>query len=274
MRTRMFVRLTAVLLLTLVFSARSLTSTLAAAPANDDPWNALALGFPGSASGSTLEAGEGPDDWLGCGFGPSIWYSFVGTGAEIQVNTFGSDFDTMLSVFAGTPYDYAIACNDDFNGLNSAVEFFAESGVTYYFMVNGCCGSSGNVVISTAEPPPPPVPFSFELAIDTTTVNAKTGQVTIAGTVLCTTAGRFEIYLTAVQRAGRELIHSDGGWTGLDCDPSGPMRWSVRLTGSDGVFKGGAATMSGYAYGYGYEYESGSWSVTIDPSEVRLSGAR
>ena len=274
MRTRTFLRLTAVLLLTLVFSARVFTPALAAAPANDDGDNAIVLGFPDSATGSTLEAMAGPDDWLGCGSGPSIWYQFTGAGATIQVNTFGSDFDTVLSAFAGTPYDYAFSCNDDFNGIASALEFYAESGVTYYFMVNGYGGGSGNVVISTVEPPPPPIPFSFELAVDSATVNARTGVVTLGGTVTCTTAGWVNIYMTTTQRVGRALIHGSGGYANVTCDETGPVRWSLQESASDGIFKGGGATVAGSAYGQAFDWRSGEWYTELAPTNVRLRGER
>jgi hypothetical protein len=271
MRTQTFLRLTAVLLLTLVFSARVVTPALAAAPANDDIANAIELGFPGTDASSTWEATVGPEDASGCGGGGSIWYRFTGVGADVQVNTFGSDFDTYLSVFSGTTAALSlIECNDDTASLQSAVTFFAESGVTYYFMVNGCCGSVGNVVISTDVPP---TPFSFDLEIDSSTVNAKTGLVTLGGTLTCSTAGWVDIYLSAEQRAGRASIRGEGG-TSLSCDASGSARWSLQMTGHNGVFKGGAVTITGSASGYGVELGSGYWYTDIGPTDVRLRGAR
>jgi hypothetical protein len=263
--------LTAVLLLTFVLATRFVSPALAAAPANDAIANASELGYPDSAVSSTLEATVGPEDGNGCGGGPSIWYRFTGLGAEIQANTYGSDFDSYLTVFSG-PADALsfIGCNDDTSGLQSAVTFFAESGVSYYLMVNGCCGSSGNVVISTAVPP---IPFSFELAIDTTTVNAKEGVVTIGGSVTCTTEGYFLIALETSQRAGRAILLGDS-YDELTCDGSGPVSWSMQFGAANGLFKGGKATISGYAFGSGFEGGAGSWEFSIEPTEVRLTGRR
>jgi PKD repeat protein len=64
---------------------------------------------------------------------------------RIQADTFGSGYDTVLSAWTGTQGALSlIACNDDFSGLQSKIDFQATGGTTYYFMVAFCCGSGGN----------------------------------------------------------------------------------------------------------------------------------
>ena len=44
-------------------------------------------------------------------FGHTLWYSFIGTGSDVTIDTAGSDFDTIVAV-----YDESLAfidCNDD-----------------------------------------------------------------------------------------------------------------------------------------------------------------
>jgi PKD repeat protein len=64
---------------------------------------------------------------------------------NLTANTFGSNYDTVLSAWSGTQGSLnLVACNDDFNGLQSKINFAAAGGTTYYFMVAQCCGSGGN----------------------------------------------------------------------------------------------------------------------------------
>jgi hypothetical protein len=264
-----------VILLGLTLSGRMSQSVFADAPSNDDISGAIWLGFPDSHSTSTLEATTGPGDESGCSYGPSVWYGFTGTGANVEVNTVGSDFDTYLTVFA----DYGgglqwVGCSDDYYGAQSRVVFFAESGVTYYFLAQGYNGSSGNLTINTAEPPPPPTPFTYELTVDpTASVVAKSGLVTLSGTVTCSTPGSVTIYIDAKQKAGRIYIQG-GGYTQTYCDETAPVTWSIQFQGYNGIFKAGALAIQGWSDGYGFAEGSGYWSVSIDPAEIKVVGKR
>jgi hypothetical protein len=276
-------RLTTVLTITVIVFGLALTgrvsqSAFAQAPSNDDISGALWLGFPDSHATSTLEATTGPGDEFGCSYGPSVWYGFTGPGTDVEVNTIGSDFDTVLTVVA----DYGsglqtLSCSDDYYGFQSRVVFFAESGVTYYFLAQGYGGASGNLTINTSEPPPPPpppTPFTFELAIDpTASVVAKSGVVTLAGTVTCSTSGYVAIYIDAKQKAGRIHIQG-GGYTEAYCDETAPVAWSTQFQGTNGIFKAGTLTIQGWSDGYGFAEGSGYWSVPIDPAQIQVVGKR
>ena len=61
---------------------------------------------------------------------------------QLQADTIGSRYDTVLTVLRGPIGDLrVVACNDDRLGLDSAVRFGARAGVRYIFMVSRCCGT-------------------------------------------------------------------------------------------------------------------------------------
>jgi hypothetical protein len=78
-----------------------------------------------------------PDDPFCAGRSATVWYAFTPTSDMVlRAHTFGSDYDTTLSVYTGSPGNLSqIACNDDALGLQSQVVFTATAGETYYFMV-------------------------------------------------------------------------------------------------------------------------------------------
>jgi hypothetical protein len=71
---------------------------------------------------------------------PDRWYRFVDHGAPIEINTFGSDYDTMITVFSGVPAGLAL-CNDDTaghgDGRQSEVFVGGTAGRRYYVLVSG-----------------------------------------------------------------------------------------------------------------------------------------
>jgi hypothetical protein len=71
----------------------------------------------------------------------TVWWSLVpGTSGTIEVDTIGSAYDTILSVWTGTAGDLSVmACNDDItDGVNtqSQLYFSAIAGTKYYLMVS------------------------------------------------------------------------------------------------------------------------------------------
>ena len=90
----------------------------------------------------------GDDPQMGCGSGQNsytVWYRLTATTCgQVQINTFGSSYDTVLAAFAGSCGSLtSVACNDDVGGdRSSEIAFQAESGTTYYIEV-AAYGSSG-----------------------------------------------------------------------------------------------------------------------------------
>lgn len=140
--------------------------------AHDDFDNAIAIGsLPFTHATSTSGATAAGDDPTTCTNNGSVWYRFTSaSNFLIEANTFGSGYDTVLSVYTGSRgalTQVPGACNDDFGGLQSRVVFEVTAGTTYHFLVGFCCGfgrdGGGNLVFTAREfiPPPPVSNFFF-----------------------------------------------------------------------------------------------------------------
>jgi hypothetical protein len=115
-------------------------------PPNDVFGSAVVAGaLPFTATLSTVEATAAVDDPSCFGNETSVWYAFTPViSAPITAETFGSDYDTTLSVYTGTQGSLTqIACNDDAGAsVQSQIRFPVAGGSTYYFMVAGTDGGS------------------------------------------------------------------------------------------------------------------------------------
>lgn len=126
----------------------------AAPPVNDDfaariPMPAEAFsGVAGSNAEATLEPGE--PDLLGTG-GASVWWSWTApVSGACEVNTFGSDFDTIVYVFTGAQLEDlaagVVAQSDNSNVEDqSRTQFNAVAGTTYHVSVHGKAGATGTI---------------------------------------------------------------------------------------------------------------------------------
>jgi len=81
----------------------------------------------------------------------SVWWQWRATGGEqVTINTFGSNFDTVLAVYTGSSLTSLsqVAANDDANSLRSQVSFSAAPATTYFIAVDGFAGASGSVQLN------------------------------------------------------------------------------------------------------------------------------
>jgi hypothetical protein len=139
--TRMFRVLTGfALVLTIPASA------FAVAPANDAIANATVVrSLPFGSSQVTVDGTADAADPSCVGVGPSVWYRFTPAAAmRLEVNTFGSDYDTTLSIYSrdGDAFEQ-LACVDDTDGLQSRIRLEVEAGRTYWVMVGAFAGGPG-----------------------------------------------------------------------------------------------------------------------------------
>ncbi len=126
------------------------------APANDACSGALFLADGAAQSGSSLQATN--DGSATCGSSSTsrdVWYAYRPvSSATVNVNTCGSGFDTVLSVFTGACGGLTqVACNDDNassggnnacgGGLSSGINVAMTAGTTYYIRVAGYQGAAG-----------------------------------------------------------------------------------------------------------------------------------
>ena len=126
----------------------ALDGDVAAPPANDAFADAIPFSAPTTFSvdttGATLEAGE-PRPCAD--IGSTVWYAFQPTVAgTYSARTAGSGFDTALAVYAA---DFSlVGCNDDWESLQSRVDFAAAAGETYYIQAGGYLGSTGLLLLA------------------------------------------------------------------------------------------------------------------------------
>jgi fibronectin type 3 domain-containing protein len=126
-----------------------------AAPPNDDFAGATPLlAVPFLSNVDTTNATTATDDPVltACSRPAgtkSVWYSYTpSTSRLVYLDTFGSNYDTMMGVFTGSRGSLAaVACSDDDSrspsGINSAVSLNATAGTTYYIVVYGFAGTKG-----------------------------------------------------------------------------------------------------------------------------------
>jgi hypothetical protein len=265
-------RLTVLISILALSSLAFAAPVLAAAPGNDDASAPTVIGglpYTQDPPLDTTEATADSDD-PDCfgGTNASVWYAFT-TGADpvtMLADTFGSDYETTITVVSGSPAGEIVACG--FSG----VQFPAEASTAYYFMIAACLNISGEIgiaaigcdpaatggslVFSLNEAPPPP---QVELAVNPVGgFNRITGSATISGTVLCVgDAAYTEIYVELTQTVGRFTIlgAADLYPDAFVCDGT-PHVWSAEVFGITGQFKGGRAAAAVYAVACG-EFDCG-----------------
>ncbi|MBI1853249.1 MAG: PPC domain-containing protein [Planctomycetes bacterium] len=144
-------------------------------PANDECATATVLPsggpFPITCSQSTNNATTGGGDPLqGCSFGGpaqnshSVWFRWTAPqSGPFELNTCGSDYDTVASVFSDSCNAlFEIACNDDSGPaspcagtLQSFLTFNATAGVAYTIEITSFGGGPGGNLQKSLGPAPP-----------------------------------------------------------------------------------------------------------------------
>ncbi len=144
----------------------SLDVTCNAVAENDECDDAIAMSCGETVIGSTEFAtiDSGATD---CGVGitsPGVWYTFTDTTGLLTNYTVslcdgGTAYDSKLTVYSGTDCA-ALTCvgdNDDSCGLQSEVAFQGDGSTTYYILVHGFGGATGEFSLNlTCEGVPPP----------------------------------------------------------------------------------------------------------------------
>lgn len=157
-------------------------------PKNDDFANAFALqGESGTAEGWNHAATRlDPIDKLTSLDDATVWWTWTAPcSGDCTFDTFGSHFDTIISVLArvsGEDVRYAVVAeNDDVDASiygESAVTFAADEGVAYCIGVSGYSDDTGDIVLNWSlatpgddpepepEPKPEPKPESVVAVVD------------------------------------------------------------------------------------------------------------
>ena len=84
----------------------------------------------------------------------SAWWQWSAPGnGNVTIDTFGSDFDTFLTVATGAAVDAltVLARNDDASGtLQSQISFDAFAGMSYQIAVDGFRNATGSITLNLA----------------------------------------------------------------------------------------------------------------------------
>ena len=108
--------------------------------------------LPFSASVQTGAATTSPTDPAICigDNDSSVWYRLIpGESGRVQIDTIGSDYDTVLAVFAGEQGDLRqLACDDDSYNSASVVEVTVEAGQSYYILATSNDYSDGTLQLN------------------------------------------------------------------------------------------------------------------------------
>ncbi len=128
------------------------------AATNDDLAQATAIGaLPFMDRVMTGEATTEPDEAVSdCNpaGGRSVWYRLtLPDTTRLRLDTRGSDYDTVLSVWTGTDHPLSpITCNDDEDDdrMQAALTFVAGTGTTYYIKAEGFEGAAGELTLRAA----------------------------------------------------------------------------------------------------------------------------
>lgn len=147
-------------------SARFATDVFPPTPPNDSFANAILLSgtTPKRDDDTNVEASKeaGEPNHVGDPGGRSVWYSWTApTTARVAVDTFGTNFDTILAVYTGSAVNALTPVgSDDESGGNGAsvVGFNATAGTTYKIAVDGYAGggapASGMFDLAISPAPP------------------------------------------------------------------------------------------------------------------------
>jgi hypothetical protein len=165
----------------------------AVAPPNNACASATLVEHSGTFYGSNYFASTDGSATCGSTGSNDVWWVVTpGTSGTVFVDTHGSTFDTVLSVYSGGCGGAQVACNDDdsfgFCGENSSVSFAAVAGTTYAIRVAGYFtdGSrSGGVQLNVSLPTPANDNCPGSIAITGTSVSGNNTGATDNGDATC-----------------------------------------------------------------------------------------
>lgn len=189
-----------------------------------------------STEGFSVEGGA-PLNPLDCVISPpnekgaTAWYRFMaGETGLVELNTLGSNFDTVLAVYTGTALDALtpLACNDDGGigvGLQSRISGLTVSaGTTYIVQAGGFSGDMGalqvNGSVAPQPTPTPTAPAATMTPTRTATPEEETGDADCNGSVNAIDATRILQYsaelLDELECADGADVNDDGAINALD----------------------------------------------------------
>lgn len=213
-------------------------------PPNDDFNSPTVIpSMPFTTSQSVTNATTAPDDPFCVGRTQTVWFSFTPTqNMRLEANTFGSNYDTTLSVYTGARGALTqLACNDDSSSLQSRVRFDAVAGTTYFFMVSSFSffPVSGANLTFNLVPAPPPLSISPSVT-QFGSVDPTTGAATISGFVSCSQPAFVTISGQLKQVHGGSPL---SGFFSAFVPCNGTTPWSANIQTTVSLFHGRSADL-------------------------------
>jgi Carboxypeptidase regulatory-like domain len=121
------------------------------APTNDKCENAIPIGSGTFTSETCSATRDGSSGCSPTSSAPDIWYVYTpAVDQTVAVNTFGSSYDTMLSIHTGCPGTPSnqITCSDDCGSPDSCLNFAATAGNSYWIRIGGFQQNAGKTVLT------------------------------------------------------------------------------------------------------------------------------
>jgi len=218
-------------------------NVIAAPPLNDDFASPITIGsVPFSNDQSTTKATTAADDPFCAASSHTVWYAFTpSSNVRVEVNTFGSEFDTTLSVYTGSRGALTqIGCNDNSGGgQQSRVRFDAVGGVTYWIMAGSYFYQSGGHLMLNVVPAPPPLSVGLAIA-ESGSVDPSTGQTAMIGSITCSRPVLVSISGQLKQNRGQSSLTGQFGLV-VACD--GTTDWQANVLIPPTLFNGRAVNL-------------------------------
>ena len=200
----------------------ALAAPALAAPANDEIGSASSISLNQPATVNTTTATSGSNDPDCFGNMQTVWYKFTpSSNFRLVAKTEGSDYDTTLGIWEGSPDSLASVGCDDNDGPNntSYLNFQALAGHTYYLRVGsgmtGATGGNAKLTILKAN--------RVRAILDTAAwAYVRSGKAVISGKVTCVRPASVILSIEAYSKTG-----SGEGSVNVNCDRS--QRWQVTL---------------------------------------------
>jgi hypothetical protein len=218
-------------------------------PPNDQIYDATEIAaLPFTDQEDTRGAFESGYESGYCGVWKSVWYHYrPDTGAHVFFDTFGSDYNTELSVYRYTDADglQQIACNDDSgvgdNYQQSRVELDVAAGTDYYVLVTEPYQYSmpqGGILQFHAGTI---VPFAITVQIDPTArFSRKHITAAVTGSTTCTRPATVTVEVTLTQTVNG-VTTSGHDFSSVACDPAQAAPWRVNVFPDAGRWRAGTA---------------------------------
>jgi hypothetical protein len=183
----------------------------------------------------------------------TVWYSFTpAANGRVVFDTLGSDYDTMLGVFSGTPANLSwITCADnDSSGMNEQVAIEVTAGTTYYIeagtsadSIDGQVGPGGTLSFHVSEAPPA---MHVGATIGRRGVVTRFGAARVRGSLVCRPDATWaDVNVSIRQRQGHRIVTA---WASKSVPCTAKRQsWTVRLDNDVRAFRRKAALVTVWA---------------------------